>query len=423
MDDGNKEQDLEAAFQKSRAKTHENNNNNDDDVLNGGDKQDLKNPARKSSSNVNDEQDLENPARKSSSNVNYVSNNNNEEDDNILSGGDDSNDSNDNNDNNEDEDDEDASNEDNKILSGGSDKEEHNDNDKEENNDIEYNIDYILEDDEKLIDIDNVKNQVDIYINNYNSEIMKKYRISFNKLYQKYSNKKYTIKILPVNNKNKSTKIVVVKNDKKDSNSIVTELVKPHYIYYNDEKFTLYNFKNKISNTRAELLYKYEILVSQINISPEDKLNFEKERNKFIKLLEEYYIYTLYHKKINKISTLNTTQLIIQSKYNISSTDSDNDKKNENMISILSGDTYTINNNIINEINTNNIDNLTKYNDIILQLTGKNNKEIKKDTKLIEEIKLYLNKSENVKLIKQLEESKMHQDNYTNYIISILPNE
>jgi len=284
-------------------------------------------------------------------------------------------------------------------------------------NDIEYTIDYLIEDDEKLINVDSVKNQVDTYIDNYNSEIMKKYKLSFNRLYQKYSNKKYKIKIVPVNDKYKSTKIVVVKNDKKEDNTIMTELIKPHYIYYNDEKFNLYHFKNKVSNARAELLYKYEILVLKINISPEEKTNFEKERNKFIKLLEEYYSYTLYHKKINKISTLNTTHLIIQSKYNIHNDSNDNDM----MSSILSGDTYVINNNIINSINTNNIDKLTSYNDIILQLTGKNSKEIKKDTKLIEEIKLYLNKNEKEKLIKQIEESKIHQDNYINYIISRLP--
>ena len=281
----------------------------------------------------------------------------------------------------------------------------------------------MIEDDEKLINIDNVKNQVDTYIDNYNSESMKKYKLSFNKLYQKYANKKYKIKILPVNDKYKSTKIVVVKNDIKDDKTTIIELIKPHYIYYNDDKFNLYHFKNKISNTRAELLYKYEILVSKINITPEEKTNFEKERTKFINLLEDYYTYTLYHKKINKIATLNTTQLIIQSKYNIISNDTkDSSDSSENMISILSGDTYTINNTIINTINTNNIDNLTHYNTIILQLTGKNSKDIKKDTKLIEEMKLYLNKNEKEKCIKQIEESKHQQDNYINYIVSRLPN-
>ena len=321
----------------------------------------------------------------------------------------------------------------NRVKNNSENKEEDDEQDLEtplsnfsESNDIEYTIDYLIEDDEKLINVDSVKNQVDTYIDNYNSDSMKKYKISFNKLYQKYSNKKYKIKIVPVNDKYKSTKIVVVKNDKKEDNTIITELIKPHYIYYNDESFNLYHFKNKVSNSRAELLYKYEILVSKINISPEEKSNFEKERNKFIKLLEDYYSYTLYHKKMNKISLLNTTQLIIQSKYNTASNDTKDSKdskdSNDNMISILSGDTYLINNNIINLINTNNIDKLTQYNNIVLQLTGKNNKEIKKDTKLIEEIKLYLNKNEKEKLIKQIEESKSHQDNYINYIVSRLPN-
>ena len=72
-------------------------------------------------------------------------------------------------------------------------------------------------------------------------------------------------------------------------------------------------------------------------------------------------------------------------------------------------------------LNTNNIDKLTQYNNIVLQLTGKTNKEIKQDTKLIEEIKLYLNKTEKKNLIKQIEESKKQQDTYINYIVSRLP--
>ena len=65
---------------------------------------------------------------------------------------------------------------------------------------------------------------------------------------------------------------------------------------------------------------------------------------------------------------------------------------------------------------------LTQYNTIILQLTGKSAKEIKKDSKLIEEMKLYLNKNEKEKLIKQIEVSKNNQDTYINYIVSRLPN-
>ena len=374
--------------------------------------------------NIKDKQDLENPARKTAfekSRAKNHSENNEDNDNTILNGG-----HNKDEENNEDEDkaedeDEDEDEEDDTILIGGGKDKNKDILDSNDTNDIEYTIDYLIEDDEKLINVDNVKNQVDTYIDNYNSETMKKYRLSFNKLYQKYSNKKYRIKILPVNDKYKSTKIVVVKNDKKEDKDIVTELIKPHYIYYNDEHFNLYDFKNKVSNVRAELLYKYELLVSKINITPEEKTNFEKERTKFVKLLEDYYSYTLYHKKINKISTLNTTQLIVQSRYNIHNDNDKNNNDNETMTTILSGDTYTINNDIINEINTNNIDKLTQYNTIILQLTGKSAKEIKKDSKLIEEIKLYLNKNEKEKLIKQIEVSKNNQDTYINYIVSRLP--
>jgi len=275
---------------------------------------------------------------------------------------------------------------------------------------IDYLVDYLVDDDEKLIDVEKIKIQVDTYIDNYYSEIMKKYKNTFNKLYQRYANKKYNIKILPVKDKYNSTKIIVTKNDKK--NTIVTELTKPHYLYY-DENANLYKLKNTISNERAGLLYKYQILVSQINVSPEDKSNFEKERIKFIKLLEEYYIYTLYHKKINKISVDNKTNLIIQSKYFID--------KEDKITSVLSGDTYLIDNNIINNINNYNIDKLTKYNNIILQLSGKNQKDIKKDTKLMEEMKIYLDKKEKVEFMKSLDINKKLQDEYIKYIILRLP--
>ena len=282
-------------------------------------------------------------------------------------------------------------------------------NDMNDSIDIEYNIDYLVNDDEKLIDVEKIKIQVDTYIDNYNSETMKNYKNAFDKLYQRYSNMKYTIKTVPVKDKYNSIKIIVMKNDKKET--IVTELTKPKYIYYNDFD-NLYKLKNNISNERTELLYKYKILVSQINVLPEEKAKFEKDRTNFINLLEEYYIYTLYHKKINKISITNKTNLIIQQKYL---------NKKDNISSILSGDTYLIDNNLIENINTYNIDKLTQYNNIIIQLTGKNQKDIKKDTKLIEEIKLYLDKKEKEEVLKKIEESKKIQDSYINYIILRLP--
>jgi hypothetical protein len=281
-------------------------------------------------------------------------------------------------------------------------------------NDIEFNIDYIIESDEKLIDVERIKNKVNEYIDNYYSDTMEKYKLNFNKLYQKYSNKNYIIKTLPVKDKYNSTKIIVIKNDKKETK--ISEIIKPHYIYY-DNNSNLYNFKNRISNERAELLYKYEILVSQLNISIEDKNKFEKEKETFVKLLEEYYIYTLYHKKINKISTFNTIKLLINSKYYININNNDDDDK----VLVLSGDIYNIDNKIIDEINTYNINNLTKYNNIILELSGKSKINNKKDSKLIEEIKLYLDKKEKEQILKKLENNKSIQDEYINYIVSKLP--
>jgi hypothetical protein len=297
-----------------------------------------------------------------------------------------------------------------------SENETDNDDDNTNNNytDIEYNIDYLVDDDEKLIDIEKVKSQVDTYIDNYNSDIMKQYKIKFDKLYQKYGNPKYKIQTIPLKDKHNSIKITVTKNAKTDKNeTIITEITKPNYIFYDNDS-NLYKLKNNISNKRAELLYKYEILVAQLNVSMEDKKEFEKERLEFINLLEEYYIYTLYHKKINKNITNKKTKLIINSKYNL--------EKKDEIISVITGDTYYIDDTLIDSINNYNIDKLTNYNNIILQLSGKYQKDIKKDTKLIEEMKLYLDKKEKEELNKKLEESKLQQDNYVNYIISRLPN-
>ena len=73
---------------------------------------------------------------------------------------------------------------------------------------IVYEIDFLIADDKELIDITKVNNTVDKYINNFNSEEMKKYKQSFKNLYQKYSNKRYII-----NNIGKV--ITVVKDEKK----------------------------------------------------------------------------------------------------------------------------------------------------------------------------------------------------------------
>ena len=274
--------------------------------------------------------------------------------------------------------------------------------------DIEYTIDFLIPNDEKLVDIEKINNKVDNYINNFNSEIMTNYKNEYSKLYKKYSNMNYKIKILP-KDKNELVKIVVLKNDKTEK--LIKELTKPNYLYYND---ILSELKTNISNEREKILFKYKELISNKELSINDKHNFEKEKDKFINLLEDYYSYTLYHKKINKISTTNSkSNLLLQNLNTIDSLETSKSK--------LIGDIYSIDTTLINEMNTLNSTKLTEYNSIIQQLLGKKIEDIKKDTKLKEEIKLYLDTTLKHNLDSKIQNEKNKQDNYINYIITKLP--
>ena len=274
--------------------------------------------------------------------------------------------------------------------------------------DIEYTIDFLIPNDEKLVDIEKINNKVDNYINNFNSEIMTNYKNEYSKLYKKYSNMNYKIKILP-KDKNELVKIVVLKNDKTEK--LIKELTKPNYLYYND---ILTELKTNISNEREKILFNYKELISNKELTINDKHNFEKEKNKFINLLEDYYSYTLYHKKINKISTINSkSNLLLQTLNTIDTLETSKTK--------LIGDIYSIDKALINEMNTLNSNKLTEYNSIIQQLLGKKIEDIKKDTKLKEEIKLYLDTTLKHNLDNKIKTEKHKQDNYINYIITKLP--
>ena len=290
-----------------------------------------------------------------------------------------------------------------------------------------FNIDYILADDEKLVNPEKIIKQVDTYINNYNNPDIQKYKKNFKQLYQTYSNKHYLIttittnkninkndendeNITKINKINKITnKIIVTKTDK--SKKIVKELTKPSYYFY-DENNNLLKLKNNISNNRADLLYKYEKLIAKLNITIEDKKEFEKDKKNFIELLESYYIYTLYHKKINNIITLNKSSLSFQKEFLLYKEDNDNESL------ILNSDVYLIDNSVINTINTYNTENLNSFNNIISLLTGKKDKEILKDKIIKENIKTYIKSKNEIDLFTQsvLENTNI-QDKYINYII------
>ena len=288
-------------------------------------------------------------------------------------------------------------NEEDKLLEGGG------------LNDIEYKIDYLVEDDEKLIIPDKVFKRVGEYISNYNSDKMKEYNQAFKNIYQKYSNRKYSIVIME--SESNAPKIVVMRSDNKKD--IITEIRKPLYYFYNKNN-GLEKMKQNISNLRNELQYEYEKLKGKLDLTPEEKKQFEKRRKKFIEYLENYYTYTLYHKKINNITSENKVPLIIQEvsgfyKENI-----------EDQKPILFGNIYSIDKGLIDNVNKINIDKLTKFNDIMLKLGGKK-KDIAKDKKMIEEIKEYLNKNEINKNIENINKMAKQQSEYIDYVIKSLP--
>ena len=184
--------------------------------------------------------------------------------------------------------------------------------------------------------------------------------------------------------------------------------------------------KRNISNTRTELLYKYEQLVARLNITPEDKKAFEKERSKFIKKLEDYYTYTLYHKKINNIITANKSSLVLQKQILVYKENSDYES------TILNSNIYSIDNNIIDTINKQNSDNLISFNNIMFTLSGKIDKvkdkekvqvqDIIKNKKTVETIKAYIKQRQEIELLtKSLSNNTDVQDEYINYIILELP--
>jgi len=275
------------------------------------------------------------------------------------------------------------------------------------NIDEEYKIDFILEDDIKLVNSEKIFNQVNEYIDNYNNPNIQSYKKNFKQLYQTYSNKNYVITTNISNNN--TIKIIVTKNDK--TKKIVKELTKPKYLFYN-ENDNLIKLKRDISNSRTELLYKYEKIIAKINITPDEKKEFEKERSNFIEQLETYYIYMLYHKKINKINTTNKTNITFQKEFLVFK------ENNEYESKILNSNIYLIDNNDIDAINKSNSENLNKYNNIMLSLSGKKESEISKDKKIIENIKSYIKTKNEIDVFTQSLLKKTDiQDNIINYIV------
>lgn len=280
-------------------------------------------------------------------------------------------------------------------------------------------IQYILPEDEELINPDRVIKQVHRYIDNYRSEEYKTYKKNFNTLYQKYSNKNYIIEtrgdFITVIKSSKTTG--KDKKDRKDgkdgkedkpSGEIVMELKKPKYIWLNGLGY-FDNMKREIGNQRAELQFKYQQLVNKFDVRIEDKTAFEKERKKFIENLETYYIQTSYYTRINGIDINNKVDIILQEPL---------EYRNDNLDTkdILEGQIYKIDKNLINDINTENSNKLNHYNELIAKINA--SKDIKNNKKLIEDIKNYLDRSKITELDKNIKNNAKQQSQYINYIIA-----
>ena len=305
----------------------------------------------------------------------------------------------------------------NKVLQGGGD-------DKKLPIEIIYTIDYIVDDDEKLVNPEKIFKHVDKYINNYYCNEIMNYTNTFNQIYQKYSNKNYIISnVKHKDRKDKQNniisscyKLIVKKNDK--TSKIIKELIKPNYIFYNKNSF-LQKLKLQISNERTKLMYKYETLTSKLNITHDEKQSFEKERTEFIDLLEKYYIYTTYHKKINKITIINKTNILLQHTILYYK------ENNDILQTCLGSSIYNIDKTIIDTMNKINTTKLTEYNNIIQTLSGQNKIKInlKDEIKNKEIIKSYIDNKEKNKNNEILQLNRKQQDDYIDYIIDKLPSE
>lgn len=275
---------------------------------------------------------------------------------------------------------------------------------------------FLYPEDDQLVNLDNIKQKVNVYVTNYHSATYTNYKKTFNQVYQKYSKKNYII--LNTNDKITVYKTISSKEKLKTILPVgdkVFELNKPKYIHYSYE--VLENMKRDLSNSRQLLKQEYDNLVTKIDIQQEDKTIFDKHKEKYIKKLEKYYTYISYHNTINNITDNNLENILNPELVEVLQDNQDNKKV------LLEYDSYKINKNLINDINKINSDRLNSYNDIInmIQIIP-NGKKDPRTTELKNKIKSYLDKKELDSYLKGLNTEVKQQQNYIYYIVDQLPN-
>lgn len=283
--------------------------------------------------------------------------------------------------------------------------------------DIQFTLEYLMPEDEQLIHKDHIIRQVRQYIENYYSNEFTSYKKSFNNLYQKYSNKRYIIenvgKFITVFKTKQSKDLKEGVNIEKNIHrgEIVMELKKPEYLFYNENN-NLDIMKTDISNFRSNLQYHYQKLVNKLEVLNEEKATFEKQRKKFIQLLETYYIYKLYDKYINNKHDTDTVNIIFEDLFEYN-------KDNLEKQTILQGNLYYVDKTLVNNMNNENSIKLNEYNELIGKIQA--TKNIKENKELNEAIKKYLDKTNVNKLDSEIKLYVKKQENYINFIITKLP--
>jgi len=272
---------------------------------------------------------------------------------------------------------------------------------------LDPQIIYLAPEDEELINLDKIKNTVDEYISNYHSDKYTQYKATFNQLYAKYNKVSYQIK-------NGSESVIVRKLTGKKGDKPILEMIyelkKPNIIQYDYN--TLAQMKTDISNARAQLRFDYDMLIAKLELKDIDKKEFEKQKFKFIKLIEKYYTYTLYHVQINKISLDNKISIAHSHLTGFLKEVGDDEQV------ALVYDKYQIDKSLIDELNILNSTRLDNYNDIMLGLQSKLTKEKAKE--LNGKIKAYLDTKADAALPNSLSKLFNEQDNYIYYIIDVL---
>ena len=258
----------------------------------------------------------------------------------------------------------------------------------EQSKDIDLYLDEKLKNVNPLVNKNNVKKNIEKYINNFYSKKQDQYYDEILKIYQK-NVKKYSFKkdngYLVLLDK-KSKKVI---NKIKDLNIINLDIEIP-------------SVKKEIQRLKTDLIDKYQFIKKNIHIQSKLELDFNKIKNNYKNEIEKLITYQLYHKIINNLENNKALGEQDTTKLYLSQPD----------ININALKPYKYNEKKIFEIPDNLIQEIYEYNTQQLKLYNKIIQSEKKDKSLILE---YLENKKNKKFSTELKKNKNLKN--INYIL------